>query len=436
MQGAKLEPRAAELEPPPRELHEALLAEISAERPFSAIEPRLNMLMHRHESYATRTGDTFYLVRTACNVGMRLVRSGGDVPERRAAKARELARLALHFEGSNIYAWALWADALAAEGCLEAAELIEWETIRRFPELPHQRTRLALLLADQLRRPQEAEALLRETIALFPDNPAARNQLALLLAGQPKRSQEAEELLRETLKLFSGNVVAYTQLSNVIGREGARLNEAIVLLDAALKIEPTNQIAKSMKQRFERGEVSSLRRSASQAARVVTAGVAVDLPSSLSASARMRRALFQVRTATHDARETAKREVEAILDADENLAYARYVAAAAEIAEPTSDDSLPAVAYLAVAREGTAEALKGFDTKTQGLDSVVISLVGASRGDKDAATRLNAWLAEPANDLSPREQSLRVLSRRVASPLPVDFVGDMLAASLGTALAA
>jgi hypothetical protein len=45
-------------------------------------------------------------------------------------------------------------------------------------------------------------------------------------------------------------------------------------------------------------------------------------------------------------------------------------------------------------------------------------------------------MAEPANDLSPRDHGLRALAARAAAPLPPDFVGDMLAASLGTAMAA
>jgi hypothetical protein len=92
------------------------------------------------------------------------------------------------------------------------------------------------------------------------------------------------------------------------------------------------------------------------------------------------------------------------------------------------------VAYLA-ARESADEALQRFSTQLQGLDSVIISLAGAARGDKEAAARLKAWMAEPANDLSPRDHGLRAIATRVAAPLPPDFVGDMLA-SLGTAMAA
>jgi tetratricopeptide (TPR) repeat protein len=395
----QIEPLPASIGPAPQSEWQSILDAMQGQ-PLRLLAPRIDSVIRKNEHYATRTGDTFYLVRTACNIGKHLLR-GGDVPEQRAAKASELAQLALRFEGANVYAWSLWREALAAEGHLEAAELLGWETIRRFPEDPQWRNQLALLLADRLGRPQEVEALLRETLKLFPDN-----------------------------------AVAYAQLANVVGRQSARLKEAIALLDAALKIDPTNQVFQAMKRRFERGRTSVPSLAAPQSAPVVSAGDAVGLSDDLAASARMRRALFRVRTATAIARLAAKREVEAILREDEGLAYARYVAAAVGIVEPTSDDSVPAAAYLAVAKEGTAEALQRFDARLQGLEGVVISLVGAARGDEVAATRLKAWMAEPANDLSSRDHSLRAIAARVAAPLPPDFVGDMLAASLGTAMAA
>ena len=56
--------------------------------------------------------------------------------------------------------------------------------------------------------------------------------------------------------------------------------------------------------------------------------------------------------------------------------------------EPGADDTVLAVAYLAAAKEGTAEAFQRFNTQLQGQDSVVISWAGASRGDAVAATHL------------------------------------------------
>jgi len=415
------------------------LADISGGKPFSTIEPRLRTLMQRHEGYAIRTGDTFYLVRTACNIGMRLLRERGDTPERRAATARDLARLALRFEPANVHGWALWSDALAAKGHMEAAELIDWEAIRRFPELPQQRTRLALLLSDRLNRPQEAEALLRETMQLFSNDAVARNQLALLLADKLGRPQQAESLLRETMRLFPDNVVAQTQFARVISRDSARLGEAIAILNEALAIEPTNRIAQNMKSRFEQGRTSRPPEAIAAAGVATPAPAAAEiseLPPELAGTARLRRALFRVRTAAPKAREAAKREVETLLLEDENFAYARYVAAAAGVTEPAADDTLLAAAYLAAAREGAPTALLPVLERARGIDGVVIVIAGASRGDEHAAARLKVWLAEPANDLSPRDLGLRHVAAHANTPLPPDFVGDMLAASLGVALAA
>lgn len=429
-----IEPRQGNLAPPPRDLLVSLLADIAANKPFRLVEPRLRALIKGHENYASRTGDTFHVVRTTCNVGMRLLR-GGDAPERRASIAGELARFAISFESANVYAWALWRDALAANGHLEAAELLGWETIRRFPEDPQWRTQLALLLEGPLRRHQEAESLLRETLKVFQNDPVVRTQLALLLSDRLDRQEEAEALLHESLKLFPNDAVAHTQFASLVGRDPKRLKEAIALLDAALKLEPDNQISQSMKRRFESGQIRVPPRASERVASTRSAGV-VDLPVDVAASARMRRALFHVRTATPDAREAAKNEVQAILRQDENLAYARYVAAAAGITELSIDDSVPAVAYLAAAKEGTDEALLRFSTQLQGLESVVIGLAGASRGDDEATTRVKAWMAEPANNLSPRDRGLRAIAARAIAPLPSDFVGDMLAASLGIAMAA
>jgi tetratricopeptide (TPR) repeat protein len=439
VQGAHLEPRAGELEPPPREQRELLLADISAGKPFSALSPRLNVLMQRHERYATRTGDTFYLVRTACNIGMRLLR-GGNEPVRHAASARELACLALRFEPANVYAWALWRDALATEGHLEAAELIGWETIRRFPENPQWRTQLALLFVGAFGRHQEAEELLKETIGLFPNDVVAQNQLALLLANQRGRSREAETLLWEVMRKFpkdsKGILAAHTQLANVVGRDPTRLKEAITILQQALVIEPTNNIAMEMKRRFEHGRTSLPPPSATPSEPSSAQPVGGILPANIAVSARMRRVLFRVRTTASAAHEAALQEIKTMLREDENLAYARYVAAATGVGELTIDDTLLPVAFLAAGSEGSTETLKPILERSRGLEGVIISLASASRGDEEAAMRLKAWLAEPANDLSPRDHGLRVIAERVAGPMPIEFVGDMLAASLGTALAA
>ena len=397
--GIELKSRAANFEPPPREAREKILKEISDGNSLNSLEPRINALMQRHEQYATRTGDTFYMVRTACNIGRQLLQ-GGDEPNRRAAKARELATLALRFEGSNVFSWALWRDSLAAEGQMEAAELIGWETIRRYPE-----------------------------------NPQWRNQLALLLADRSDRIAEAEALLRETIELFSydqkNSVVARTQLANIVGRDAARIDEALAIIGVALKTEPDDQIAIKIKTRFEQGKVSYVRELTMRNPSPEMSIEDPDLPADLLALGRMRRTLFRARAAAGAESELIKKEIEKILNQDENLAYARYVAAATGVSTPVADDSIIAAAYLAAARDGSMTALRELLDRAHGVENVVLLMAGKAKGDEEAARALDRWIGEPANDFSPRDQSLRDMATgSFKVPLSSDLVGDMLAASL------
>lgn len=396
--GAKVVLPESWISPPHPSLLDAVLDGIKNEHPFRALRSRIAGLIANYERYAVRTGDTYYLVRTACNIGMKLLK-GGDEPNKRAEKARDLALLALRFEGSNLYAWSLWRDALVAMNHLEAAELVGWEKVRRFPE-----------------------------------DAQPRNQLAQLLSNHLSCIGDAETLLRETMRLFPRDVVARTQLAEVVGRESARLPEAISILDQALGIEPENLFAKGMKQRFERGRTSKL----PQASPTATNGLHVSednldiLPLDIGVTARARRALFQFRNGQSE----SVAEVRRLFEEDENLAYARYVAAAVGVIEPSIEDTVLATAFLAAAKEGSAAALCPFLDRAWGFDAVIISLAGAARGDKDAASKVRFWLAEPANDLQSRDANISAIAARPAASIPMELLADMLAASQGVAIAA
>ena len=468
----------ARLEPPPREAHEELLRALDRE-PLAKLEPRLRRLMAGHEHYAERTGDTFYLVRTACNLGKHLLRSG-DEPQRRAAPAAGLARLALRFEPANVFGWSLWRDALAAQGQLAAAELVGWEAIARFPEDPQWRTQLALLLADRLGRADEAEtllretvrlfpadvvartqlalvladrldrageaeALLRETIRLFPDNVVTRNQLALLLADRLGRAGEAETLLRETITLFPDDrknvVVARTQLANILGRDRNTLSAAIAVLDEVLAINPDDRIAKDLKRRFAAGHLSHAPTPASPAtpepALPAEPGgqLGTEIGDDLAASARARRALSRLRAMANEGRELVLAEIDALLREDENFAYARYVAAAAGRITPSVHDTTLAVAFLAAARDGSTAALRALIGRAHGTDRIIVTAAAAAAGDAESKAELQGWLAQPANDFSPREQAVRSLLSRPGD-VPTELLADVLASSLALPIAA
>jgi len=431
--GRRVRSRGHHLEPPPRERLREVLADIDARLPFHMIVPRLEPLIQGHERYATGTGDTFYVVRTACNIGMRLLREGADLASR-ASAARELGRLAVNFEPTNVYAWALWRDALAWEGHLEAAEFVGWESIRLFPENPQWRNQLALLLGDQLDRPREAEELLHDCVRLFPYDPVPRTQLASLLASRLNRPEEAESILREAISLFpddlSTNIIARYQLASILRRAPTRSTEAKGVLAEAQRIERAHPgVASALRQRSDRPPVMIPKNTK-------TPHASANVPEDTIELGKSRRALFRMRNASPKSREAINLEFKKYLEKGEYPGYNYYVAAAVGLVTPATDDAIIATAFLAAEREGSAGALDRLLGRVEGVDAVVINLACASRGDKDAALRLQSWMEEPANDLSPRDHGLRAIAARTTSPLPADFVGDMLAASLGMSLVA
>ena len=151
-----------------------------AGNPFLSIKGEIETLIDERRRYAEVTGESYYLVTTACNIGMAVIK-GADDPVGRGRLAVDLAQQAFAWQPANVYVWILWREALATQGAFEAAELVGWESVRRFPEDPKQRTQLALLFADLPDGDANAEHLLRETIERFPDNVVARCQLAELL---------------------------------------------------------------------------------------------------------------------------------------------------------------------------------------------------------------------------------------------------------------
>ena len=209
-----------------------------------SIRVEINTLVGERRHFAEVTGESYYLVTTACNLGMAIIK-GADDPVGRGRFSVDLARQALAWQPANVYAWALWRDALARQGAFEAAELVGWESIHRFPENVQWRTQLALLLADLPGREAEAEDLLRETMERFPDNVIARTQLALLLADLPGREAEAEHLLRETMKRFPDNVIARNQLALLLADLPGREAEAEDLLRETMERFPDNVIARN-----------------------------------------------------------------------------------------------------------------------------------------------------------------------------------------------
>jgi len=239
-------------EPPPREEREAVLRDIGHR--YAGLAPKVDLLMRHHRRYADTTGDVFYLVRTACNVGMRLLRSGiASETKDRGNLAVSLARLAFEYDPANVYAWSLMRDALAAAGRLSDAELIGWETIRRFPENEQWRNQLATILAGPLGDPQQAADLLKAAIADFPANAYARTQLATILAGPLGDPQQAADLLKAAIADFPADAYARSQLATVLADDLGNRDQAREVLRAAVSDGASDDATKSLLAKLEQG---------------------------------------------------------------------------------------------------------------------------------------------------------------------------------------
>jgi len=242
--------RRRAIEPPARELREAVAHDIA--QPARVLVPRIDRLMHSHRRYADATGDTDYLIRTACNIGMRLIRQA-DERSARGACAAGLARLALDYAPHSVFAWALWRDALATQGLIRDAELIGWEALRRYPENPQWRTQLAGLLEEKAGRSEEAERLLHETTLLFPLDGVARVHRAKILSDRLGRHQDADAVLREAIEIVPDDVYAYNERAGLRARHFNDSAGARDILRQALERGVENEATRNILRQLDSG---------------------------------------------------------------------------------------------------------------------------------------------------------------------------------------
>jgi tetratricopeptide (TPR) repeat protein len=192
-------------------------------------------LLDEQITYATSTGDTYNLVRTACKLATAIQ---GQRPE----LALRWATLAGEFDPWNGYAWTIRASTLHRLRRLPEALAISIEATVRFPDDVVARAGLAeVLKADK--RLAEAEQVYRETIERFPDNVVARNGLAEVLKAD-KRFAEAEKVYQETIERFPDNVVARNGLAEVL-KADKRFAEAEKVYQETLERFPDDVVARN-----------------------------------------------------------------------------------------------------------------------------------------------------------------------------------------------
>ena len=195
---------------------------------YEEVRPRLQQFFDDSRHYCHESGDSYYLVRSFCFAGDRLL-------EIDPTWARELAHEAAIWAPTDHRTWSLLARALEAEGDWRRAEAIYWQARRRFPENVQSHSQLAhaLLLHGS---GDLSEAVYREAIQLFPDNSVCRSDLGHTLRLLGRRDEALAEY-QQAQQLFHRNTINSNALADLLIDLG-RLDEAADALAWAEQIAP------------------------------------------------------------------------------------------------------------------------------------------------------------------------------------------------------
>ena len=192
----------------------ALAHQLRSPAPATVLEAQ--SLLDEQQSYAEATGDTEFVVRTACNFASR-------IRSREPATALEWLRLARRFEPDDAHVWTTEAIVLRDLNDFDAALRTATEAVRRFPYDPVSHTTLAEILRAQGRR-REAEWVYGAAAERFPEHAESHAGWAEVVKEQG-RLEEAERLYRDAYRRFPDDAAAANGLAGVLCARG-RLDEA------------------------------------------------------------------------------------------------------------------------------------------------------------------------------------------------------------------
>lgn len=197
--------------------------------------PDAEYLLDEQARYARRTGDTEYVVKSACYFARNWRVHG-------AKQALDWTGAARDHDPWNAHSWTIAVSCLIALGRLDEARSRAEEAVQRFPENPVVRTSLAEVL-KAMGHLEGAESLYREAVHNFPGDIVPRTGLAEVLKAQD-RLDEAESICREAVHRFPDDVMARNRLAEVLKARG-HVQEAEALYRETLQLFPDDAFARS-----------------------------------------------------------------------------------------------------------------------------------------------------------------------------------------------
>ena len=346
--------------------------------------------------FAQATGSSYFLTTSCCNIGMRLLEnSNAKEAVARGKLASELARITLSWSPDDVYGWALWRDALEVQGAIEAAELVGWETIRRYPENSQWRTQLAQLIIHAGRL-ADAESLLRSTLERFPKDEVSYSMLAEMLLAQGK-VEEATNLLNYAMNEGIASTAIYTARARIYFASGNPTAAKEVLASARRKF-PGDHTIDLFRDVLENGGPVSLISAAYLQRKAIVDGVEGPRELRLLSKATTRggrlRKLASEFTQHRDPEwaAIALNEVRSILADAPNHQYARYIEGELVGSGDKSQHRPFALSFIDAVKNKDQQKLIAISHQFPGhVELLSVAKIIVSQ-DIDAATRVLDWL--------------------------------------------
>ena len=215
---------------------------VSALRDTDAALPEQEVegFFRRYLVYAEEGNSPGLMVVGASAICAALLDARGERRPYAADLARRLLQEALPWASDSDRLWGLWAQSLVQMGAFAAAELLYWETVRRFPWNMHLWSQLIGVLRRLPGRADDALRIAMSASEDFPHSGAIKVQLAMLLAnsGEASKISDAIRILASQIKRSKKIVYETSALAYVLANAKALTEDDLACVVNELREKP------------------------------------------------------------------------------------------------------------------------------------------------------------------------------------------------------